>query len=388
MPERPILREEALPEPLAGTAGEADNTADEATFAAPGGFASPGAPVPTAPAAPIAPAAPPVPAPAAPRPERPVRRVGTLTMGLALILAGAAICVFQFWHNEELLLLFCRLSPLLLVALGAEVLVSSAMAKGARLKYDFLSMFVCFFLLVGTLAASCIPLALEYAGPGRSSAEMRVEQSVYDALYERLKNEGNISQIHVSTSLTYNGSYDAVQTAADLTAGDCVWMTVELRGEYADTAAFVKACRPALDALRAQELPGLSLSFCTADPPDSRAVQYRMELSGRYQLEMSDAELLQYVSEQIYVEDAGYYMTSEEAAAWREERREEELYRQEELDGLERRLAEAEERAQTAELEAANAQQASADAEARAEALQQELDGLYQQLDGALREDG
>ena len=331
--------------------------------------------------------------PAAPsRPERPARRVGTLTMGVALILVGAAICTFQFSRDWNLLLLFCKLSPLLLVALGCEVLISAAMAKGSRLKYDFLSMFVCFILLAGTLAASCLPIVLEYEGPGRASAETRVEQSIYNTLYEQLKDKGNISQLQVMALLTYNGGYDAIQTADDLQAGDRVQITVEVSGEYADKAAFVKACRPALDALRAQELPYLTMYFHTIDQQNSGAPQYTMNLSGRYQLEMSDADLLQYIEEQIYVAEAGYYMTAAEAAAWADGRLEEEQYRQQELDDLNARiedlnaqLAETEERAYTAEADAANAQQASVEAEARADALQEELDSLYQQLDEALR---
>ena len=331
--------------------------------------------------------------PAAPASSRPARRVGTLTMGVALILVGAAICTFQFLHDWNMLLLFCKASPLLLVALGCEVLISSAMAKGARLKYDFLSMFVCFLLLAGTLAASCLPVVLEYEGPGRSSAEMRVEQSIYNTLYEQLKDKGNISQIHVNASLTYSGGYDALQTAADLTPGDRVYMTVEVRGEYADKAAFVKACRPALDALRAQDLPYLIMNFRTMDLQDSRVPQYTMDLSGLYQLEMSDADLLQYVTEQIYVEDAGHYMTAEEAAQWADGRLEEERYHQQELDELSARiddlngqLAEAVERAEAAEIAAADAQQATDAAEDRIKELQEENDSLYQQLNEVLQE--
>lgn len=329
--------------------------------------------------APPAPPAPPA-AAAVPRPERPTRRVGTLTMGAALILVGAAICTFQFSHNQNMLLLFCKLSPLLLVALGIEVLVSSAAAKGARLRYDFLSMVVCFVLLVGALAASCLPLVLEYEGPGRASAEMRVEQSVYDALYERLKDAGSVSRIRVSANLTYSGGYDAVQTADDLKTGDTVHLTAELRGEYADKAAFVGACRPVLDALRAQGLPGLAAGFYTVEAAQGGAPQYAMELSGRYQLEMSDAELLQYVTEQVYVEEAGCYMTSEEAAAWNDGRQEEEDRLYEEIDALNTRLAEAEERAETAESLAADAQQAYDDAEEHAAQLEQEIESLNRQI--------
>ena len=60
------------------------------------------------------------PAPKAPE-SAPVRRVGTLTMGLALVVVGAALCVGLFFPNVDFLLLF-KLSPLVLVALGCEVI--------------------------------------------------------------------------------------------------------------------------------------------------------------------------------------------------------------------------------------------------------------------------
>lgn len=94
-----------------------------------------------------------------------MRRVGTLTMGLALVVVGAALCVGLFFPNVDFLLLF-KLSPLVLVALGCEVIFAASTAKGMRLKYDFLSMFVCFLLIVTALGAACVPVALQYAGPG------------------------------------------------------------------------------------------------------------------------------------------------------------------------------------------------------------------------------
>ena len=127
-------------------------------------------------------------------PARPVRRVGTLTMGLALVVVGAALCVGLFFPNVDFLLLF-KLSPLVLVALGCEVIFAASTAKGMRLKYDFLSMFVCFLLIVTALGAACVPVALQYAGPGRSAAEQRVEQELYEATYARLKGNGDIVNV-------------------------------------------------------------------------------------------------------------------------------------------------------------------------------------------------
>ena len=49
---------------------------------------------------------------------------------------NAALCVGLFFPNVDFLLLF-KLSPLVLVALGCEVIFAASTAKGMRLKYDF-----------------------------------------------------------------------------------------------------------------------------------------------------------------------------------------------------------------------------------------------------------
>ena len=151
-------------------------------------------------------------------PARPVRRVGTLTMGLALVVVGAALCVGLFFPNVDFLLLF-KLSPLVLVALGCEVIFAASTAKGMRLKYDFLSMFVCFLLIVTALGAACVPVALQYAGPGRSAAEQRVEQELYEATYARLKGNGDIVNVTYDVHLGELRTPEDVTGAADLKAG-------------------------------------------------------------------------------------------------------------------------------------------------------------------------
>lgn len=317
-------------------------------------------------------------------PERPARRVGTLTMGVALIAVGAVVCAFHFGKSQTLLLTAFRLSPLILVALGCEVLFSAARAKGARLKYDFLSMFVCFFLIVAATAASCVPLMLEYAGPARQAAEARVEQAVSDAVHERLKGNKDVLGIDFHINLTYKDSYDAVRAGSDLAAGDWVNAIVDLRGDYADAAAFVKACRPVLDAVYAQDLPGLTLHFSTGEQPGSGNKLYTLHVSGAYMPEMTDAQLAEQVSEEIYVEDAGYFMGAEEAAAWQRERQDSFDSYAAEMEELQRQLDESESQ-RDALLEEAqrNLEQANEYAETRIAALEEEVAMLQAQLEDA-----
>ena len=298
-------------------------------------------------------------------PARPVRRVGTLTMGLALVVVGAALCVGLFFPNVDFLLLF-KLSPLVLVALGCEVIFAASTAKGMRLKYDFLSMFVCFLLIVTALGAACVPVALQYAGPGRSAAEQRGEQELYEATYARLKGNGDIVNVTYDVHLGELRTPEDVTGAADLKAGDYVGVSAELKGTWATREEFVAACRPVIEAVRATGVRDPYISLYMRESRDTETPLYSLAVEGSYQADMTEEQLAQCVTERIYVDDAGYYMDAEELAGWQSEQSS--AARDAELEALE-----AEWQARLDEAEAA-VEQARAEAEERVAQVQAEAD--------------
>ena len=76
---------------------------------------------------------------------RPQRRVGTFTLGAVLVAAGLGMLASLLWPQVEIGWLL-KASPLILVALGAETLLSTR--NGGRVRYDWVGMLLC-FLLVG-----------------------------------------------------------------------------------------------------------------------------------------------------------------------------------------------------------------------------------------------
>ena len=68
---------------------------------------------------------------------RPQRRAGTFTLGVALVVAGLGMMASLFWPALEIGWLL-KLSPLILVCLGVEVLLAAR--GGGRVKYDWLGM--------------------------------------------------------------------------------------------------------------------------------------------------------------------------------------------------------------------------------------------------------
>jgi membrane associated rhomboid family serine protease len=85
------------------------------------------------------------------------RRVGTFTFGIVLVVAGIAMMAALFFPSLDLRLLL-KLSPAVLILLGAEVLLSTR--KGGRIKYDWLGMLLCFVLVMLALAAFFITWAM------------------------------------------------------------------------------------------------------------------------------------------------------------------------------------------------------------------------------------
>ena len=74
------------------------------------------------------------------------RRVGTLTLGATLIVAGGVMMVSLFWPEADLRWAV-KASPLILISLGVETLLAAR--SGSRIKYDWAGMVLCFVLVDG-----------------------------------------------------------------------------------------------------------------------------------------------------------------------------------------------------------------------------------------------
>ena len=84
-------------------------------------------------AARMAPAAQPAAQQPAPQPAaRPVRRIGSITLGVALMACGVCLLLFYFLPGFDYLLAV-KLAPVCLIGLGAEVLFFSAPARAGTI---------------------------------------------------------------------------------------------------------------------------------------------------------------------------------------------------------------------------------------------------------------
>ena len=91
------------------------------------------------------------------------RRVGRLTLGVTLIATGVVLLLTMFVPGFSLFTV-AKFAPVILILIGVEILVNVCVARGVRLRYDFLSMFVCFLLICGSLCVSAVPMRMRITG--------------------------------------------------------------------------------------------------------------------------------------------------------------------------------------------------------------------------------
>ena len=80
--------------------------------------------------------------------------MGTFTFGAVLVICGALMLVSMFFPSLDLTLAL-RLSPLILVCLGVEVLLASR--SGGKIRYDWVGMVLCFVLVTARWCSSASP---------------------------------------------------------------------------------------------------------------------------------------------------------------------------------------------------------------------------------------
>ena len=234
-----------------------------------------------------------------PRPAQPkVRRVGFFTLGVALILTGGCIAASLMLQNFPLLTA-AKLAPLVLVALGVEVLWANARKGDAQLKYDLLSMFVCFVLICASMSAATVPVLLRYYGPDREYTQQRLEQELEQQVYEKLP-AGIVLDGYSYVDLN-RMEFNKDMTLADLKSEDLVRLNLTLAGTYADENAFAEVCAQTLPALR--ELGVDQVDFHTEHGDD----QWELQIGGPFQMNASAQELAGQVTHMVrYWEDDQY----------------------------------------------------------------------------------
>ncbi len=246
----------------------------------------------------------PAPRPAAP--PRKARRVGTLTMALCLIVTGAVLLLRVFMPGIDVLFL-ARLSPIVLVLLGFEMIIASIRFKEEKLRFDFLSAIVCVLLIGGSLTAAAVPEILRYEIFGDRESS-RLEAELEQSTAPLLKAELPVSSLDWYVGLDRYSYDDSGLSPADLNPGNNVQVQVYMPHEYQSAAAFAKDCHRALELMLSQ-VPHINYAsfFSSRETGGYEGdVKYALWLNGISAMDQTAEQLAEAV-EAMYWYD-GYYM--------------------------------------------------------------------------------
>lgn len=231
---------------------------------------------------------------------RRVRRVGTVAFALTLIGVGVLLLVRVFVPGFDVLSVL-KFAPVILIILGVEVLIYSA-RPDVTLRYDFLSMFVCFLLLVAAAGSNVVCALIDGYGPTHEYTEYRIKSELEQKAYDALSPLGTVRDLSVSVTLHRPISAEEA-AAATITSTDEAGVYVTFAHSYDSQMAFAQDCRRIIDAAEAAGLPFTDYTFDTfwenGKMPDlSRS--YYLSIGSRWGLDRTAEELAMDVDEDIW----------------------------------------------------------------------------------------
>ncbi len=252
-------------------------------------------------------------APAAAQPPRRVRRVGTLTLGLVLVGLGGLMLTRVFVPDFDWMAVL-RFAPALLVVLGVEVLVYAA-RPDVTLKYDWLSMFVCFLVLCGAAGVGAVSYLGDRYLPGRDAAQNRLAADLETQSYAALAaDKALVRDMSVEVRLSDTGEKRPLEslTPAELADADEADAYLTLQNQYPSAEAFAADCRTLLAGLRAAGLPFTRYTFDTwQEGAEQNGSSYTLTLNGPWQADADTARLAAAVTGSYWLDGASYATAAE-----------------------------------------------------------------------------
>jgi len=128
------------------------------------------------------------------------RRVGTLTLGLTLILIGVIIPLSLIFKEKALTML--QFAPIVLIALGIEVLYYAFKYKEEKFKYDGLSIFMVIMITFVTITTSIV-VPIAHNANQYYLIENEVTQEAQDKIEDILVKQN----LNGNVNIYYHGNY-------------------------------------------------------------------------------------------------------------------------------------------------------------------------------------
>ena len=233
-------------------------------------------------------------------PPKKVRRVGTVAFALLLIAGGALLLAQQFMPKANLLAVL-KFSPVILIVLGIEVLVYST-KPDVKLKFDWLGILGCAFILVVVGTAALMPMAWKWLGIDNRTAENRLEQQVVDSMYQQLSADPELkSQISSMYATAYFNHIDPENEDYTLQPGDTLILYLNFRQDAAgNEQEFAANCAAIVQAAKAAGWKFTTMNFGTEENVGGVYDTYRAEFPQSFADGLTTEQLAQRVQKGYY----------------------------------------------------------------------------------------
>lgn len=220
------------------------------------------------------------------------RRVGTITMACSLIAVGVLLLIGTFNQSISFLLM-AKLAPIILIVLGIEILFRYYMSKGEKLRYDFLSGFVCFLLIVGSLGMAVIPELWNNWGPHREILQESLCAEANQICAKALKDETSVSSMDLSIRLNHSDLPEEM-TIKDLRAADFVQADLRILNSFSSKEEFIEAARPILKKMADTGIPFDYI--CIMTPSVEKRYGYSLYLENSLGYDLTAEQLMDNIS--------------------------------------------------------------------------------------------
>ena len=233
-------------------------------------------------------------------PPKKVRRVGTIAFAVLLIAGGVLLLAQQFMPKANLLAVL-KFSPVILIVLGIEVLVYST-KPNVKLKFDWLGILGCAFVLVVVGTAALMPMAWKWLGIDNRTAENRLEQQVVDSMYQQLSADPELkSQISSMYATAYFNHIDPENEDYTLQPGDTLILYLNFRQDAAgNEQEFAANCAAIAQAAEAAGWNFTTMNFGTEENVGGVYDTYRAEFPQSFADGLTTEQLAQRVQKGYY----------------------------------------------------------------------------------------
>ena len=239
-------------------------------------------------------------------PPKKVRRVGTMAFAILLIAGGVLLLAQQFMPKANLLAVL-KFSPAILIVLGIEVLVYSA-KPDVKLKFDWLGVLGCAFILVVVGTAALMPMAWRWLGVDNRYAENRIEQQVVDSMYQQLSADPELkAEITSMYASAYFNHTDMENTDYTLQPGDTLMLHLNFRQDAASNEQeFAANCAAIVQAAKEAGWNFTTMDFATEEDTGGVYDTYRAEFSAAFADGLTTEQLAKRVQKGYYYNYSQY----------------------------------------------------------------------------------